>query len=802
MQFLGRKDDQVKIRGQRVELAEIDSILLDHKAVRDCATIVVDSDDRDGKQLVSFWIPKDYNKMIENEDFEILDIFDYIQSFLPAYMIPSLLVPVSTIPMTPTAKINKRGLEAQFRGLDRVTAQRYSNRIKINDQNNDIFTEMEAKIAQCVAQSTAVPLPDIDKYSSFFQLGLDSVSAVSLSKNLKSKGLGQIDVSVIMRHSSVRELSNKLEETSTPTQKVFESNIQNTFDAGFISATGKRAKENGQAVKKVVPCTPLQEAMLSKHESDKNGSYYNHLTFEIFGETEALKNALTALVSRHDILRTYFIPTEDVRFPFAQVVLQGIDLPWQVFCVSTEHIEDTIITQKSLPIRVEGPLMPYKFTVFHNSDNGRKLLLLSVSHALYDGEAMSLLLREIEMLWLKKTLPQTVSFDPYLDAMVNLDMGQSDTFWEKYLAGLTKISIFNSQSPPERLSTFRSNHTELRYSLDHFMRACRNIPATSLGVLQAAWASLLFRYSGTSDVCFGNVFNCRSIPVDGIEQIIAPCFNTLPVRVEVNSTSTNSELIQTLQKHNADILPFQLSSLRHLQSKFSRNGSRLFDTLFLLQTSPRPLNEELWRLLQDEGSMDFPIICEVTPNDITDTVQLSLHYDESLISSKDVCTISKEYVDTIHRILQFPSARVADGRTLSQNLPCFVDKLTLSENPVDKTEKDHLSLNRTESQYDIASEISHVRDILSSLSKVDPYDIAPTTTIFQLGLDSINAIQVSRRLKGFGYGISAADIIEVKSVHSNFEVTLLMRTGTFFGKDCIPSQTYCSTAALFRTFGF
>jgi aryl carrier-like protein len=56
-----------------------------------------------------------------------------------------------------------------------------------------------------------------------------------------------------------------------------------------------------------------------------------------------------------------------------------------------------------------------------------------------------------------------------------------------------------------------------------------------------------------------------------------------------------------------------------------------------------------------------------------------------------------------------------------------------------------------------------VRDILCQISDVDSVDVSQDTTIFQLGLDSINAVQISAKLRGLGYKMSSGEILEVRT---------------------------------------
>ena len=70
------------------------------------------------------------------------------------------------------------------------------------------------------------------------------------------------------------------------------------------------------------------------------------------------------------------------------------------------------------------------------------------------------------------------------------------------------------------------------------------------------------------------------------EDIIAPCFNTVPLRIQLTAGSTNMSVKDSLQHLNADVLPYQLTPLRRIMTTLKTEGQRLFDTLFILQHAP------------------------------------------------------------------------------------------------------------------------------------------------------------------------------------------------------------------------
>jgi len=123
---VGRDDDQVKIRGFRIELGEIDTHLSRHELVRENVTLV--RRDKDEEQtLVSYYVPeigkfKDWLKAkgkpqptLSPEDtsmasllkrFEQLryELKKYLEGKLPSYAVPTVLVPLIRMPLTPNGK--------------------------------------------------------------------------------------------------------------------------------------------------------------------------------------------------------------------------------------------------------------------------------------------------------------------------------------------------------------------------------------------------------------------------------------------------------------------------------------------------------------------------------------------------------------------------------------------------------------------------------------------------------------------------------------------------------------------------
>ncbi|KAF1837015.1 hypothetical protein BDW02DRAFT_186271 [Decorospora gaudefroyi] len=658
----GRSDDQVKIRGQRVELGEITSVVLDSEAVQDCVTLLL-TRSNNTTTLVNFWVPatttaETFHRLEPGEfETELIGLFDLLSRRLPTYMVPAHLVPISRLPITAQAKINKSLLQSLFYTLPEDTLL-HTMQSKNTHGSPELLSQWEKDVAQILARVLVIS-PDAPKRtSSFFSLGLDSVSAIRLCNELRTAKLGDFAVSEVLKNPSIAHLVSIKGVLSARQQSVRTSvsDLANMFKPDQVSRILTKYKQRDLRVARILPCTPLQEAMLSSGQSSSSLAYCNVMVFDIKGDVSRLKKCWESMVQRHEILRTSFASTEDPSYAFAQVVLQDHGIVWH-----QQDLEGNLQSRTS--VIISDLLACNKPPVYFALAPviGSTKLLFCCHHALYDGIAVSTLLSEIQDSYFGCELAPPVYYDVYLQHILDQNQNKANKYW---------TALFEDFEPsffPDLTGKISKSHSGLASSsrglelpLSEILRASRSSSVSLLSIVQATWTKLLHFYTGESDICFGNVVSGRSIPGDDLARLVAPCFNTLPVRVKFDFQRSNSVLMGLTHALNIESLAYQFASLRRIQNMALKESGRLFDTLVILQQPTPALNSSIWTLERDLGDMDLPMVCELVQDQTEDVLRLVLHYDTSLLSEAEALLVTDMFDTCLSSMIRHPEASAND----------------------------------------------------------------------------------------------------------------------------------------------
>lgn len=272
-----------------------------------------------------------------------------------------------------------------------------------------------------------------------------------------------------------------------------------------------------------------------------------------------LKGACQALIEKHDILRTVFLPYGD---SFVQVVIRHIDISIPI--LETDH--DPVIFSESICRKDSETGVPFGTPSFQptivSQHKSRHVLILRLSHAQYDGVSMPVLYQDIVAAYLGKTItPAVADFSTYINSRLKEQPAASYRFWREFLQG-SSMTYLDGLS----LSAADTNNhpaTETRISRE--IQLPIPPPGITIATLfKGAWSFVLASLKSQSDVVFGQVVNGRSIPMDGVEQVIGPCVNIIPVRVTIDPAWTALDLLCHVQDQHSRTVPFETLDLQDI----------------------------------------------------------------------------------------------------------------------------------------------------------------------------------------------------------------------------------------------
>ncbi|KAJ1966746.1 hypothetical protein IWQ62_002277, partial [Dispira parvispora] len=455
VQFLGRADNQVKVRGFRVELEEVERVIL--ASVPDIGRVCI-AYDSEMKILLGFVTPEDAN---------VDQVLDALEDRVPHYMVPNSIVPVSHFPLSHNGKTDRKAL---------LALPRQSNA----EQDAHIFTPMETKLVAVLADVLKVnPTVVSPPKDTFFTLGGNSISAMHFVARCKNNGI-HIDLVDINRRTTIAALAKHACERSVEPV----TGIQSTeFTHGPFSLT------------------PTQRSYFSAEVTDPHQWPVPLLMKVTFPRNlHVWCDIVTSLVSHHDMMRARF---EQVDGEWCGCVLPIDDDPVKVNEVTltngTSYFEVIAEANRSMNFTT-GPI--YLACVMNH--RGTQYFYLALHHLISDNISMNLLAGNIHTLLNGQPLPEkTLAYARWSQNLNGLRQGISFDPHELPSEGeLVLPPVDVSQMPHSRpiCPRFLSSHLDVTttFALEQFGHL-------DVSVEDIILTGLLLAYT--------DVFNCTSIPL-------------------------------------------------------------------------------------------------------------------------------------------------------------------------------------------------------------------------------------------------------------------------------------------------
>lgn len=359
-----------------------------------------------------------------------------------------------------------------------------------------------------------------------------------------------------------------------------------------------------QRFEDVYRLTPFQQGVLF-HVLDTPQAcmYLNQQRYTLRGELDlaAFKAALQAVMDRHQILRTAFL-LSGLDGPH-QVVYRNVKLPFVMHDWSElSPVETTDRLEKFLQEDFQSGFdlkrVPLNRTTLIRMEPDLYEFIWSFHLLLMDGWSMQVILRDLLALYDSLRAGKAIDLEPplpyreFIKWQQRQPQDQAEVYWRKTLIGFTSPTplVFDRMPQPGAAEQpyFKERVVLLDEETTNNLRGFTSEHRLTLNtLLQGAWALLLSRRSGTTDVVFGSAVSGRSAFIPKIDHAVGIFVNVLPVRVFVPRDLQVVPWLKNVQQQQAEARRFEFCSLAdiHGWSDMPRNRP-LFESVLVFQNFP------------------------------------------------------------------------------------------------------------------------------------------------------------------------------------------------------------------------
>ncbi|PTB66087.1 acetyl-CoA synthetase-like protein [Trichoderma citrinoviride] len=669
--FVGRKDTQVKLRGQRIELTEVEHHIRDclptSLGVQTAVAEVVTPKATGRTALVAFLQMGPTEEEINIRD--TLDDLEYdLRQRLPAYMVPTAFIPLEYIPLSSSGKTDRKKLRVLG---SKLTLDHFAWPGESASSGDSQLTESESCLQELWMAVLGVSAEKIRKSSSFLRLGGDSISAMRLVAMARTQGFN-LTVRNILEAARLSEMAKLMTSTESANPGGYDKTLE-PFSLlkrpdqkdQTIERIGKQCGIDGSQIEDVFPCTGVQKSLLSMTAKSET-SYVARFSLRLRDDVdiERLQLAWKSVSETSAPILRYRI----VDAPQEGLVQVQVREPmeWHTYESVETYLQHDQRHSMGLGKRltrlavVQGPRVEGRFC------------LITQHHAIYDGYSLNLLLSEVSKAYAGKINDDPVApFQQFIQHIMEVDDEEAKRFWSDQFSELEAIpfpTLPHQTYRPKADCTVRRHIKDIEWQKGE---------ATASTIIRAAWSILTARYTDSNDVIFGAMVTGRQAPLVGLDRMIAPLINAVPVRVKIEPNDTVDRLLQRVQSHAITTIAFEQTELLHIRriNADTERASR-FNTLLVVQPpSETDYANEGDGLFQHkpevvsthDGLDDFNpnavmVMCQLTQSD---GLKLEISFDSKVMDAPQMDRIARQLEHVLRQICASSTRKVDDIDVLS-----------------------------------------------------------------------------------------------------------------------------------------
>lgn len=640
LEISGRIDTQIKFRGYRIELTEIENVILKINEIKE--VVVLLNNNNGIKNLVAY-----FNSSIKYETSELKEIL--IQE-LPNYMVPSYFIYVDKFPLTPNGKVDKKKLQI-------IKSPKLSN---IN--RNEERTETEETLHEIWKEILDLDFIGIEE--NFFEFGGNSLIAANIISRIKKRFNKLISLTAFFNSPTIKSLG-KL--------------IENTAETQYV----KIEKELSNREYYPVSFAQLITYILIKKDNS-NLSYNMPSAMVIDGDFNLSKinEIYSSLIKRHESLRTSF---HMINNEVVQKVHDNVEfnVSYQEIYDIGSNIDDSL---KSIVYNFiesfdfeKPPLLRVKIVKFNQS---KYLLLFDMHHIISDGVSVSTLNKEFFSLYQNIALDsletQYKDYSLWEQKMIESpEFNKQKEFWKtKFKEVIPHLTMPIDYKRKDKLD-FKGNTFSSTIPEDKVVKLeklSKKYNVTNNIILYTIYKILIHKYTGQNDITIGSITANRN--QECFENVVGMFANYLPIRNKINPLdSFEATLIKIknslLEFYDNGEYPYE-KIIEDITFKLPNNRNPLFDTMMVyhnhFETTPSEYRIDditFKNYLFDKNTTTLDFKLDIYPNN--KKLLCEFEYRTSLYKLETIKQLSQDFEKMIDKILIDPQMKIEDFKIFNND---------------------------------------------------------------------------------------------------------------------------------------
>ena len=554
----------------------------------------------------------------------ITGVREFLEERLPSYMVPSVIVPLESLPLTANGKVDRHSLPAPVLGT--ATSEEYeAPKGEIEEALAGVWLEL-------------LQVGRVGRRDNFFALGGHSLLVMQMMERLRRVGL-VAGMRGIFESSSLADLANTLTH-GTPEQFTVPPNLIPPecetitpemlplvqLDSSQIERIVQAVPGGSRNVQDVYPLAPLQEGILFHHLiSEHAGDAYTLpmlLSISSQIELKDLVVAFQAVIDRHDVLRTAVLwdqLPQPVQVVYRKATLEIDEIVLERNLDPIEQLKERLKPKQQRLDLGHAPLI--RLQVLADGNGKEWYAILNLHLLVCDHESVEIVVSEV-IAYLRGRAAQLRKPVPYrnhvFQSLEHAREHDANSFFRSKLEAIDETTApFGVLDVYLDGSQVKEAREELEAALALRLRnQARRLGVSAATLFHAAWGLVVAHTSGHDDVVFGTVLLGRLQGSAGAQQILGMFINTLPLRLQLREV-TAIELVEQTQQELVELLSHEQASLAVAQRCSGIVGSDpLFTALLNFRHSAHsPESEDSsaqeLRVLALSGWTNYPITLSV-----------------------------------------------------------------------------------------------------------------------------------------------------------------------------------------------